>query len=117
MLEVNKNLEQVAREHATYLGDEGAYTHLDKDGKNPAQRINNVLTWARVAAEAIEVGSKTPFDIVLSLVVDDGNEERSNRKVLFSRNLKQVGVGCAQHPNFGIVTVIDAISGVKPHTT
>ena len=114
VLTLNTDLEQLAQEHAMYLGNTGEYTHMGKDGSTPSQRINKVLDWARVAAEAIEVGSKTPQDIVLSLIIDDGNEERSNRKVLFSPNLRQAGISCAPHRDFGIVTVVQAISAIKP---
>ena len=64
-----------------------------------------------MVAECVEVGSKTASDIVSALIIDDGNEERSNRKALFSKNLKYVGVSCAAHKGFGIVTVVDLIGG------
>jgi hypothetical protein len=73
-----------------------------------------------MVAECIDVGGKTAADIVASLIADDGNEERSNRKVLFSRNVKLLGVSCAPHNVYGIVTVIDCVGGFTqppPDTT
>ena len=103
--------------HAKELGNANHYAHEGGDGRGPSSRISKELKWTKVVAECIEFGSNTASDIVNSLIIDDGNEERSNRKVIFSKNMTFVGVGCAPHPEFGIVTVLNFVGGVHQTET
>lgn len=111
VLVYSKEIEKATEEHARDLGEAGESSHMGKNGSNPSSRVAKYLKWTRMVAECIDVGSKTAADIVASLIVDDGNEERSNRKVLFSRNVKVIGISCAPHNIFGVITVIDCIGG------
>ena len=111
MLVYSKEVEKAAEEHAHDLGEAGESSHMGKQGSNPSMRVGKQLKWNRMVAECIEVGGKSAADIVASLIVDDGNEERSNRKVIFSRNIKIVGIACAPHKIFGTVTVLDCVGG------
>lgn len=111
VLVYSKEIEKAAEEHAHDLGEAGEASHTGKMGSNPSSRVAKHLKWTRMAAECIDVASKTAADIVASLIVDDGNEERSNRKVLFSRNVKLIGISCAPHKIFGTITVVDCVGG------
>lgn len=117
VLVFSKELAKAAEIHAEdiALGDEAV--HIGGSGSTPTQRIGKQIKWTKMVAECIEIGSMDPSDIVASLIVDDGNEERSNRKVVFSRNVKFVGVACHSHPTFGVVTVIDFIGGIPESQT
>eukprot|EP00826_Nyctotherus_ovalis_P033940 TRINITY_DN2776_c0_g1_i12.p1 TRINITY_DN2776_c0_g1~~TRINITY_DN2776_c0_g1_i12.p1 ORF type:complete len:199 (+),score=66.98 TRINITY_DN2776_c0_g1_i12:140-736(+) len=106
-------LQRVALEYAEDLVESGDFStpHIDTQDTTPAQRISRVMRWAKMAGECIEVGNKTATDIVLSLIVDDGNEERSNRKVLFDKEARLGGVVCIPHSVFGVITVVDIVGG------
>ena len=57
-------------------------------------------------AESTDFGSVTPVLACVNLLVDDGNESRSNRKLLFKENYKVIGVGCVPHDELGCITLI-----------
>eukprot|EP00826_Nyctotherus_ovalis_P039451 TRINITY_DN3798_c0_g1_i4.p1 TRINITY_DN3798_c0_g1~~TRINITY_DN3798_c0_g1_i4.p1 ORF type:complete len:199 (-),score=75.47 TRINITY_DN3798_c0_g1_i4:159-755(-) len=106
-------LQRAALEYAEDLVESGDFStpHIDTHDTTPAQRISRVMRWAKMAGECIEVGSRTATDIVASLIVDDGNEERSNRKVLFDKEARLGGVVCIPHSVFGVITVVDIVGG------
>ena len=117
MLIYSQELAKAALAHAKELGNATTCAHVGGDGRGPTSRVSKELKWSKVVAECIELGSNSASDIIASLIIDDGNEERSNRKVLFSKTLKYVGVGCAPHPEYGIVTVLNFIGGLHQTET
>jgi hypothetical protein len=44
--------------------------------------------------------------IVMNLIVDDGDERRRNRNMMFDSNFNQIGVGICKHDKFKSITVI-----------
>ncbi len=57
-------------------------------------------------AESTDFGSVTPVLACINFIVDDGNENRSNRKLLFKEDYKVVGVGCVPHDELGSITIV-----------
>ena len=110
-------LEKAAKAHAEAISKGDKLAHEVGDGKGPSFRVGKQIKWSKMVAECIELSSSTAQNIVASLIVDDGNLERSNRKVIFDDKLRYVGVACASHPEYDIVTVINFIGGViEPDT-
>ena len=114
----HKGLQKVALEYAQDLVCSGDFSnpHVDSADTTPAQRISKVANWVKMVGECIEVGNITATNIICSLIIDDGNEERSNRKVLFNKDAKMAGVACVPHSVFGVITVIDLIGGEHGNT-
>ena len=56
--------------------------------------------------DSTDFGSMTPQMVVVNLLVDDGNKSRSNRKLLFNKEYKILGVGNTAHDEFGSITFI-----------
>ena len=56
--------------------------------------------------ESTDFGSVTPLLVCVNLLVDDGNESRSNRKLMFREDYKDLGVACVPHDDLGCITLI-----------
>ncbi len=56
--------------------------------------------------ESTDFGSVTPALTCVNLIVDDGNESRSNRKLMFREDYKIMGVACVPHDELGCITLI-----------
>ncbi len=56
--------------------------------------------------ESTDFGSVTPLLACVNLIVDDGNESRSNRKLMFREEFKVMGVSCVPHDELGCITLI-----------
>eukprot|EP00831_Metopus_contortus_P034621 TRINITY_DN275_c0_g1_i4.p2 TRINITY_DN275_c0_g1~~TRINITY_DN275_c0_g1_i4.p2 ORF type:complete len:237 (+),score=48.04 TRINITY_DN275_c0_g1_i4:47-712(+) len=112
VLVYSKEIEKAAMMHAADIGEAGQSGHIGGNGQTPTQRVAKQVKWTRMVAETVELGGKDAGDIIAALIADDGNEERSNRKVIFSKNVRYVGIGVAPHKLYGTVTVIDFVGGV-----
>ena len=115
----NSLLQRVALEYAEDITQSGDLTqpHVDTQDNTPSQRISKVVKWSAMVGECIAVGSKTASDIVASLIIDDGDSDRSNRKVLFNKDARLAGVACIPHSVFGVLTVIDFVGGIYESPT
>ena len=72
----------------------------------------NYVKWDKAIAENIDFGNRTAEDVMLSLLIDDGDEERVHRNVMFNKQLKYFGVGVSEHKEYGVCVVIDYIGQI-----
>lgn len=77
-------LKQSAKEHAVELGLSGTLTHLSENGETLTDRINKHGVWDVAVAENISVIDRTPREIIISFILDDGNNSRCQRLNLFN---------------------------------
>jgi len=111
-IKLYEGLRQVAEEFANELEATGNFSHIDKNGHGPSERIGKVVKVSGSLSECLSLGSETAADIVNSWIIDDGNANRGHRRNLFSVNSKLGGVGCAAHPKMQVVAVFNAIDGI-----
>ena len=98
-------LSYAAQDLVKDIGERGVVTHRDKKGQFTSERIEKYCEWESCANEVIEVSSKNPQDILISLLVDDGIKNRSDRKALFQDSYNFVGISSGPHCEYEIVTV------------
>eukprot|EP00826_Nyctotherus_ovalis_P035111 TRINITY_DN2984_c0_g5_i1.p1 TRINITY_DN2984_c0_g5~~TRINITY_DN2984_c0_g5_i1.p1 ORF type:complete len:217 (+),score=27.09 TRINITY_DN2984_c0_g5_i1:84-653(+) len=75
------------------------------------ERIAKYVNWKTMAGECVSIGNTIASDVVNTLLIDDGVENRYNRRLLFNKNATLVGIACVPNELFGVVTVIDVIGG------
>lgn len=81
---LSKGLTLAARDHCYDIGPSGGASHLGTDGSSMADRIEKYGIWHRAISENISFNEITGRNIVLQLIIDDGNETRSHRKNIFN---------------------------------
>ena len=59
---------------------------------------------------AMEFGATTPEQVVINLIVNDGDKTRCQRESLLNKNLKKIGVATGSHQQFDKCTVIVSCS-------
>jgi uncharacterized protein YkwD len=109
-LQFNAGLRISAARHAVDEGQHGAFTHTGSDGSSAGQRMHRAGVWAGMMAEEMSAGEETADDIVRQLIIDEDVPDRGHRNDLMDPFLKQAGVGCASHPVYGVICVIDLAS-------
>ena len=57
-------------------------------------------------SRALDFGGETPEQVLVNLIVGDGDPSREQRDSLLSSDLKKVGIGFGKHEEFKYVTVI-----------
>jgi uncharacterized protein YkwD len=106
-------LSSACQDHINDIGPKGGATHESSDGRNVSDRIERYCEWDGACCENIDFGTKIAEDIIINFIVDDGIADRLQRKNLFNPELKFVGAAVGAHKDFGVITVINYVSGVR----
>lgn len=107
-------LDAAARDHARDQSRTGATGHDGSDGSTAGVRIARYGEWSGTLGEVISYGRYTGREVLISLLVDDGVRGRGHRAILTVTMLRRIGVGCAAHPTYGTVCVLDHAGEIKP---
>ena len=97
---LNNAAQAMANEMSNY-SDFAQMSSIDRDSI-----INSFGTYEGKFGESTDFGSLYPEMIVMNLIVDDGDERRRNRNMMFDSNFNQIGVGICSHDKFKSITVI-----------
>lgn len=112
-LTFDDKLSKAAQDHAEEIGPLGLFTHESKEGKNVSERLDKYCEWENACCENIDLGGSSGIDVIVSLLIDDGNEAKTHRENLFRDELTHFGIGVANHKDFDIVVVIDYTGGIR----
>ena len=113
-LSLSHGLEVSAARHAADEGEHDAFEHTGTDGSSAGERMRRAGVWAGVMAEVMAAGDESAQAIVRQLIVDEGVPGRGHRKDLLDPYLREAGVGCAPHPEYGTICVVDLASAPPP---
>ena len=99
----------MSRGAADHCADQanGGFSHSGRDGSNPAKRMNRYGSWGASWGENIAYGKQSARDIVLALIIDDGQPARKHRKNIFNPSFNFTGVAYGPHSRFGSVCTTD----------
>jgi uncharacterized protein YkwD len=103
-LTADSGLTSAAQEMAEELGKCQDFDQMDSIDRESI--INKYGRYEGQFGESTDFGSLSPEMVVVNLLVDDGNQSRSNRRMLFKETYRKVGCGCVPHNKFKSVTVI-----------
>ncbi len=81
-----------AKSQLSDLLEKPSLGHFGKDGSNLPKRLSKFGAYGYYYAENITYSATSPRDIVLMMIIDDGNLHRGHRKNLFSKNFQEVGI-------------------------
>ena len=113
-LQFSSKLGDSAVGHAYDEGAHAAFTHTGSDGSSAGERMHRAGVWAGMLAEEMSAGESDAADVVRQLIIDEDVPGRGHRNDLMDPFLKLAGVGCASHPVYGVVCVIDLASSPPP---
>lgn len=99
-------LASAALSHCNDTGPLGIVGHIGSKETTLQQRIERNGKWSESIAEALDYGSVTGFEVIFSLLVDDGLTTRPHRKALLNPNYSKVGVGSSPHSEFKTVCCV-----------
>ena len=116
-LKEESRLSSAAMDLVKDIGTRGIVSHQDQYGQFVSERIEKYCEWDYSAGEVIEISSKNPQDILISLLVDDGLKNRPDRKSLFNPKYNFVGIACGPHTEYEIVTVMVFVGSIRQKGT
>ena len=95
MLVPEKDLYDIAREHATRSGKKGYQGH-----KGFKSRYTPVMTKYMEVGENIYYGQYTPVEVVLQLLIDEGIQDLGHRKNILNPRFNSIGVSIKPHKTY-----------------
>jgi len=101
----SRGLYLAAKDHVNDIGPHGLASHEGTDGSRMCDRIEKYGEWQISIAENIGFDDSNPRDIVLNMIIDDGNKSRGHRKNIFSEDFRSFGIACGRHRDYKHVTV------------
>ena len=110
----SESLSKSAFDHANDIGKQGLYSHESSNGALLNERIEKYTEWDGAIAESLQFCYKTPENIIMSLIIDDGSKGKHQRQNLFSEEFQYVGIGCAKHKTFKLCTVFNYAKNLYP---
>ena len=103
-LTVDPKLTEVAKDMAKEMSK---FNDIDEmDGVDRKSIIKKYGHYDGSLGESTDFGSVTPVLACVNLIVDDGNEERNNRQLMFREDFKVMGVACVPHDELGCITLV-----------
>jgi len=106
----NDGLATAARELARRQSHNGGLGH-GSGTMEMRVRIERYGRWQETIGENIAYGPDQGREVVLQLLIDDDVPGRGHRENILAEAFRTVGVGCATHPQFETVCVIDFAGG------
>lgn len=109
----SKGLSKAAGDHVKDQSRSGKTGHTGRDRSNVKARIERYGNWDVRIAENIAYGGKTPRQVVIYLLVDDGVRNRGHRTTFLHPAYKTVGVAAGSHPKYDVMCVMDFAGGFE----
>ena len=105
-LQWDNNLFSSAQEHVNDIGPKGLLLYQSSDGTEPEDRITKYGNYD-ILGENIDFGPNDAIGVIISLTLDDGEEERPHRENLFKNDYVKVGIACGPHKSEFQMCVMD----------
>ena len=106
-LQWDQNLARSAQEHVDDIGPKGLLLYQSSDGTEPEDRITKYGNYVDSLGENIDFGPNDAMGVIISLTLDDGEEERPHRENLFKQDYQKVGIACGPHKTEFQMCVMD----------
>lgn len=109
-LAFSRGMSRAAADHCADQAD-GGFGHEGRDRSHAGQRIARYGNFSGGWAENISYGKSSPRDVVLALIIDDGQPARKHRKNIFNSNYGYAGAAFGRHARFGTMCSMDFAGG------
>jgi len=106
-LKWDENLEKSAKEHVDDIGPKGLLQYISSDGTEPEDRICKYGNYIENLGENIDFGPNDEMGVIVSLTLDDGEDNRPHRENLFVTDFKKIGIACGAHQTEFQMCVMD----------
>jgi len=92
-------------DHVMDLGQKGIVSNKGSDGSTVYERANRYGKFKGMCGENIQIGSRDPKEIVLSIITDKKSASKVHRKTLMEERYKKGALCLGRHSRFGVWTV------------
>ena len=104
-------------DHAEDIGFNGGISHLGSDKSHMNDRVEKYCNWNGGLAESLDFGTNQAENIMIKLLICDGDKNRTQRKYLFDPGFVYFGAGFSQHMKYKRCSVISYAAFIHPKDT
>ena len=101
------NLAQSANENVNDIGPKDFLIYQISNGLEPENRIAKYGKYVDSLGENIDFGPNDAMGVIISMTLDDGEEQRPHRENLFKGDYQKVGIACGPHQSEFQMCVMD----------
>lgn len=102
----SNGLTLAAEAHLNDVKKTGQYGHKGSDGSQPNERVDRFGEWNGSVGELMDYQTVSAREIVLNMIVDDGNKRRGHREKMFNSNYTKIGIATGDTKEMGGVCVV-----------
>lgn len=106
-----------AKDHVDDIGPKGLLSYQSSDGTEPEDRISKYGQFIDSLGENIDFGPNDSLGVIVSLTLDDGEENRPHRENIFKSDYCKVGIACGSHQSEYQMCVMDFAFDFIPFET
>lgn len=106
-LKISCSAIRASRDHLADLQKTGAFSHFGSNGSSPQERLRLYAAGDFYSSENLVGRNGTARDVVLMMILDDGQTERPHRKNLLNSRFKFAGISNGSNLKNLSVTVIN----------
>ena len=106
-LEPSKGLHRAAKDFVALVKNKGPE---DLESIDLDKVVEKYGKYSGNLSRALDFGGETPEQVLVNLIVSDGDPKREQRENLLNKELKKVGAAIGKHDEFGYVATIIAVS-------
>ena len=113
----NKELCLSCKDLVNDIGPKGLISHEGTEIKSLYNRLEQYCEWDGAISENLDFGFKIPENIIMNMLIDDGDENRYQRMNLFFPDFKYMGVAVGPHRDYEICVVIEYAYNIREKGT
>ena len=102
-------------DHAEDIGFIGSTSHIGSDNSHLNDRVEKYCFWKGGLAESIDFGTKHAENIMIKLLICDGDKNRTQRKYIFDPGFIYFGAGFCQHTKYRRCSVISYAAYIQSY--
>lgn len=113
LLIISDYLNEASTDHAEDIGFQGSVSHVGSDKSHMNDRVEKYCDWDGGLAESLDFGTNNAQNIMVKLLICDGDKNRTQRKYIFDPGFIYFGAGFSQHMKYRNCSVISYGAFVK----
>ena len=100
-------------DHAEDIGFNGSFSHVGSDKSHMNERVEKYCYWYGGLSESLDFGTNHAKNIMIKLLICDGDKNRTQRNYIFDPGFIYFGAGFAQHMKYRRCSVISYAAYVQ----
>ena len=110
---ISDSLNFASLDHAEDIGFNGGVSHIGSDKSHMNDRVEKYCDWNGGLAESLDFGTNQAENIMIKLLICDGDKKRSQRNYIFDPGFIYFGAGFSQHIKYKRCCVISYAADIQ----